>query len=449
METGYDILFFWVARMMMMGLHFMKKVPFRTIFLHAMVVDERGEKMSKVKGNVIDPLDVIHGTTLEALVEKARRDGAPESALANIRKQFPEGIPPSGADALRFTLTAMAAQGRNIRLAIPRIEGYRHFANKIWNATRFALMNLADFDADRHVDEMREGGRERLAVADRWILSRLSRAAREVDEALEAFRLNDAAQALYRFLWSELCDWYIELSKSALYDRSGDKAAIERRRMAQGTLAHCLKTAMELLHPFMPFLTEEVWQSLPKPSGTPGSVMITLYPTQDSSAIDEAAEATMALVQEAIVAVRNIRSEYNVGPAAPLEVTIVAPDGRARSRLEGERRAIAELARTGALEVREAGEPPPGSVAVPVAAGATVHVRLAGAIDPAAERARLDKDLAKTDKELEQVRRKLGDEKFLARAPEDVVEKEKRRLAECEDRAARLRGSLDRLRAFG
>src|SRR5688572_25136115 len=219
METGYDILFFWVARMMMMGLHFMKKVPFMKVFLHALVVDEHGEKMSKVKGNVIDPLDVIYGATKEQLLQKAKDGGAPEAALKNIGKAFPEGIPASGADALRFTLMAMAAQGRNIKLSIARVDGYRNFANKIWNASRFALLNLDGFDADRFADNLRDGpAGATLSLPDRWILSRLQRVAREVDDAMEGFRFNDAANALYRFVWTELCDWYIELAKQALFD---------------------------------------------------------------------------------------------------------------------------------------------------------------------------------------------------------------------------------------
>ncbi|HEX9100676.1 MAG TPA: valine--tRNA ligase, partial [Polyangia bacterium] len=197
METGYDILFFWVARMMMMGLHFMKKVPFRTVYLHAIVVDEHGDKMSKVKGNVIDPLDVVYGASKEDLVRKAKEQLSPPSAIANIEKTFPDGIPASGADALRFTLASLAAQGRNIRLSLQRVEGYRHFANKLWNAARFAMMNLQGFDADRFGDALREGHESAaLTLADRWILSRLQRTAREVDEALEAYRFNDAAQAI-------------------------------------------------------------------------------------------------------------------------------------------------------------------------------------------------------------------------------------------------------------
>jgi len=238
METGYDILFFWVARMMMMGLHFMKKVPFRTVFLHAIVVDEHGNKMSKVKGNVIDPLDVVYGAQLPELLKKAKESLAPESALANIEKSFPDGISAAGADALRFTLAALAAQGRNIRLSIQRVEGYRHFANKLWNAARFALIHLTGYDADRFGDALRgESESHKLTLADRWILSRLQRTTAEVDEALEAFRFNDAAQACYRFVWTELCDWYIEMAKPVLSDDTNEVVVQQRRRAAQGCLA--------------------------------------------------------------------------------------------------------------------------------------------------------------------------------------------------------------------
>jgi valyl-tRNA synthetase len=448
METGYDILFFWVARMMMMGLHFMKKVPFRTIFLHAMVVDENGDKMSKVKGNVIDPLDVIHGATLDKLVTKAKSDGAPESALANIRKQFPEGIPASGADALRFTLAAMAAQGRNIRLAIPRIEGYRHFANKIWNAARFALIHLKSeerpFDADAYEEEMKNGGRARLSIADRWILSRLQRTAKEVGDALEAFKFNEAAQVIYRFLWSELCDWYIELAKPALNDRSPENAV--RRRMAQGALATALETAMRLLHPFMPFITEEVWQSLPRTSASPSSIMITLFPSQDGSLIDEEAEATMSLFQDVVVAVRNFRSEFNIGLDAAL--TVGTPDATSYTRLESQAQEIRTMLRPGSLEIVQAAGHPLHSLVSHLAGNVTVALRPTGDFDAAAQIKRIEKELEKVAKELERDRRKLGDEKFLSRAPSDVVAKVKGIVAEGEEREQKLRESkklLDQL----
>jgi valyl-tRNA synthetase len=282
METGYDIIFFWVARMMMMGLHFMKKVPFRTVFLHAMVVDEKGEKMSKVRGNVIDPLD--------------------------LTSKF-------GADALRFTIAALAAQGRNIKLSLQRVEGYRHFANKVWNASRFALMNLDGFDPDRFSDAQREGPTAlALELPDQWILSRLQGVSREVDRALTDFKVNEAAQAIYRFVWTELCDWYIELSKGAL--RAEGEAGDARRRVVQGVLTTALETAMRLLHPFMPFLTEEIWQQLPKPAGTPGSIMITLFPVVDERYDDAEAERAMGLLQGVISAVRTLRAEYNVPPGA-------------------------------------------------------------------------------------------------------------------------------------
>ncbi len=333
METGHDILFFWVARMMMMGLHFMKKVPFRTVFLHAIVVDEHGDKMSKVKGNVIDPLDVVHGATVDELLKKATDALAPASALENIRKSFPTGIPPAGADALRFTLAALAAQGRNIRLSIPRVEGYRHFANKLWNAARFALMNMTGYDADRFGDALREGSETAaLTLADRWILSRLQRTCREVDEALEAYRFNDAAQVMYKFVWTELCDWYIELAKPVLYDDSNEVMAQRRKRAAQGCLATALETSCRLLHPIMPFITEEVWQQIPKPTGTPGSIMITMYPVPDPTLIDESAEREMALIQDVTVAVRNLRAEYNVPPSRELEVTIYGGTDGHRAR---------------------------------------------------------------------------------------------------------------------
>ena len=443
METGYDILFFWVARMMMMGLHFMKKVPFRTIFLHALVVDEQGDKMSKVKGNVIDPLDVIHGATLDELLNKAREGGAPETALDRIRKQFPEGIPASGADALRFALAAMAAQGRNIRLAPARIEGYRHFANKLWNAARFALLNLEGFDPDRYADQPQEELRAKLTLADRWILSRLQATAEEVNRALEGFQFNEAAQSIYRFLWSELCDWYIELAKPALYDRSPEGS--QRHHLTQGVLATALETACRLLHPFMPYITEEVWQQIPQPSGTPQSIMITLYPMADSTMVDEEAEASMALVQETIVAVRNVRAEYNISPAVVLTVTIIAEHELARARIDAQRGPILQMARLSELQVFAAGQPPAGTAACVIAGGIIVCVSVAGQIDKTAELQRIAKELTKLERDRAQVAGKLGNASFLARAPREIVEKEQQRLAENEERIAKLESSRQRL----
>ena len=445
METGYDILFFWVARMMMMGLHFMKKVPFRTVFLHAIVVDEHGEKMSKVKGNVIDPLDVVYGASLDDLVKKAKDGLAPESALKNIEKSFATGIPSAGADALRFTLAAMAAQGRNIRLSLGRVEGYRHFANKLWNAARFALMNMTGYDADRFGDALRGNNESHeLTLADRWILSRLQRVTQEVDEALESFRFNDAAQAIYRFVWSELCDWYIEMAKPALYDSANEVSVQQRKRAAQGCLATALETACRLLHPFMPFITEEVWQQLPKPTGTPGSIMITMYPVADSSLVDDKAERDMALLREVIVAVRNLRAEYNVAPSTPLDVTAQSASETSRATLTQYGNLVRTLARVGQLDVTAPGEPPPGTL-VAVAGEAQICVKLAGTIDVAAEQTRIDKEMKKADKERAQVNGRLQNASFVERAPADIVEKERARLAELDEKMEKLKKSLERL----
>ena len=269
--TGYDILFFWVARMMMAGLHFMKKVPFRTVYLHTIVTDEKGEKMSKVKGNTIDPLDVI---------EK------------------------HGADALRFALawlTTHAAQGKNIKFSMHNVEDARRFANKIWNAARFALMNLEGYDPDRFADRTADGpdGAE-FDLPERWMLSRVQRAAETVNTALDEYRIADAAQAVYHFIWDELCDWYIEFAKGRL--ASATKTDDPDLWKVQGTLVTALETAMRLLHPFMPFITEEIWQQLPKPGGAPQSIMITLYPMPDPRFVDDASDASMALVQKVVTA---------------------------------------------------------------------------------------------------------------------------------------------------
>ncbi|HEY3352792.1 MAG TPA: class I tRNA ligase family protein, partial [Polyangia bacterium] len=448
METGYDIIFFWVARMVMMGLHFMKKVPFRTVFLHALVVDEDGQKMSKVKGNVVDPLDVIYGASLDSLVKKAESDGAPKDAVANIKKKFPEGIPECGADALRFTLAALAAQGRNIRLAIPRVEGYRHFANKIWNASRFALMNLAGFDADRFADNLNDGPQDvPLALADRWILSRLHQTVREVDASLNEFKINDAAQSIYKFFWNELCDWYIELAKPTLYSDGNDVEAATRKRMTQGCLALVLETAMRLLHPFMPFITEEIWQQVPKASGAPQSIMITLFPSPDPSFIDAEAEKAMALLMDVVVAVRNLRSEYRISPAASVEVVVHAGEDANRALLERYRSLVMEQAKARRVEVARRGEPPAGSVKQ-VIGEVEVYLILEGVIDVAAETARLEKDLGKAQKELDGVARKLENESFVARAPAEVVAKERERQTDLHARIDRLREGISRLGAM-
>ncbi len=450
--TGPDIIFFWVARMMMMGLHFMKKAPFRRVFLTPIVTDENGDKMSKTKGNVIDPLDVIHGASLDDLLAKADTDGLPDAAVKTIKKLYPKGIPPAGADALRFSLAAMALPGRYIRLSVERIEGYRNFVNKLWNASRFSLMHLEDFDADRFADSIADGpSGAPLSLADRWILSRAQRVAAEVDEALEAFRFADAANALYHFVWGELCDWYIELAKPALYGGRAEEGggevepgAVRARNAAQGALATTLEATLRMLHPFIPFVTEEIWQKLPKPAATPGSLMITIYPQADDRFVDEEAEREVGLIKDVAVSIRTLRATYNVPPSKTVSVHVRAPDADKRAILERHSALIETVARV-ELAIEVEGEHIPQSAKSIVGADIEVVVPLAGMVDIDAEKARIAKEIARADKEVTGIEKKLGNEKFVSRAPEEVVAEQRRRLEEEKMRREALVAALEAL----
>jgi valyl-tRNA synthetase len=391
METGFDILFFWVARMAMLGLHLMGEVPFRVVFLHAMVRDEKGEKMSKTRGNVIDPLD--------------------------ITAKY-------GADALRFTLASMAGQGRDIKLSTERIAGYRAFANKIWNAARFVLMNAEGFDSRAPL----------ASVYDRWILSRYNRCAEETRAALEQFQLSDAANGIYRFIWNELCDWAIELSKPALY---GEKSPAERAS-AQNALLTALEGALRLLHPFMPFVTEEIWQRLPNRSGR--SIMIAPFPAP--GARDEAAEREMDAISRAIDGARSVRGEVNLPPNQKVPLILFARD---RSLFQRHERAFRHLANASEVTVRGFDEPRPRGAAVHVEAEVEVHLPLAGLIDFAAEKTRVEKELARTGSELQGLRQRLDNAGFVARAPPEVVEKDRARMAELAEKREKLGRHLARV----
>jgi valyl-tRNA synthetase len=397
--TGFDILFFWVARMMMMGLHFMDGIPFRDVYIHALVRDMEGVKMSKSRGNVIDPLEVMG--------------------------QY-------GTDALRFTLVALAAQGRDIRLSTERIEGYRNFANKIWNAARFVLSNL-------------DGYRPALArkaaptLAERWIRSRLYRTTTAVRKGLGAYRFNEAAGAIYQFLWHEYCDWYLEWSKLTLY-RGDDPAA---RARTQATLVEVLETTLRLLHPFMPFITEEVWQKLPKGSRTPASVMIAKFPRPRARDVDPAAEADMGLLMGVVGAVRNVRSEMQIPPARTLPVILKPADAAQGAVLAGARGALAALARAEVLVDPGAVRPPRSALAV--AESTEIYVPLEGVIDLSAESRRLAREVAKAEEEIARLDAKLARAEFRDRAPAEVVQREEARLAEQRGLHAKLKDALERL----
>jgi valyl-tRNA synthetase len=441
--TGPDIIFFWVARMMMMGLHFMGKVPFRTVYLTSIVTDDNGDKMSKTKGNVIDPLDVVHGATVEQLLARAEADHAPEGAVKHIKKNFPKGVPAMGADALRFALAALNTSGRYIRLSIERVEGYRNFINKLWNASRFALMNLDGHDADAFETQLASHPVP-LTLADRWILSRLQRVAEEVDTALEGYRFSDAANALYQFVWHEFCDWYIELSKATLYLPHDGSAPLPQRRYTQGVLALVLERFLRLLHPIAPFVTEEIWQQLPKPGHLPASLMITIYPRGEARLIDATAEREMALVQELTVAVRMLRATYSVPPSwsVPIEVRIAGDDNRA---VIDRHRALIENAARVTMNLTAGGDAVANSAKEIVRDVAEIVMPLAGLVDADAERARIGKEISKADKEIAAVAAKLGNPQFIERAPEDVIAEIRGRLAEAETKKQRLLDSLAQL----
>jgi valyl-tRNA synthetase len=418
LETGHDILFFWVARMMMLGIHFMGDVPFRTVYLHAMVRDEKGEKMSKVKGNVVDPLDVIHGQKTAEL---------PPS----LRNKFPQGMPAFGADALRYTLAALAAQGRDIKLSLDRVNGYKAFTNKLWNASRFLLLYLGDFHPGNR--PLRE---RPLTVADRWILSRTERVTAEVNDALGRYEFAEAASGLYQFTWHAFCDWYIELAKPALQGTD-----TERGDTTRAVLIHVLDRVLRLLHPFIPFITEEIWHRLP---GVPQDAFLMLAAFPAAGTEDPAAEAEMAPVIAVVEGIRNIRGESNLPPLQRIRAVVQTDDAALRTALERHRSDMESLAGLSEMAVQPTGAPPPSSASW-VGQGVSVYVPLAGLLDLDEERARLRKEIARVESDLAALRRKLDNPSFVARAPADVVEKDRARVTELEARRAKLLDNLSRI----
>ena len=401
--TGFDILFFWVARMMMMGLHFMGEVPFKDVYIHALVRDAHGQKMSKSKGNVIDPLTVIdqHGT-----------------------------------DAFRFTLAAFAAQGRDIKLSEERIVGYRNFCNKVWNAARFTLMNLEGYQPSAD-------GLSTITMtdADRWILHRLNQTIAETTRSLEEYRFNEAAMTLYQFTWTTLCDWYLELSKGELYSEDPERIATART-----VLVTVFETLLRLLHPFMPFITEEVWQALPKVDA-PESIMLAAFPTVQTGWDFPEEAARMEQVMGVISAIRTMRGEMEVPPSRQITALLSAESQEGAAVLEAAREQIQNLARLGALEIGVNIEKP-ADAAVQPAGQVQVFLPLKGLVDVAEELKRLTKEIAKLDKEVELFSKKLSNPSFVDRAPADIVEKEKAKLAEVIAKKEILVASFDKINAL-
>ncbi len=435
LETGYDILFFWVARMMMMGLHFTGEVPFRRVLLSGLIVDETGDKMSKVKGNVIDPLDLVQGASFAELVTKTL-PGAPESeALSKFKKAYPSaaamggGFPAFGADAVRLTLASYPPSNKRIALAPKRIEGNRHFLNKIWNATRLAIELLGGC---AWKDAPPPAG-----FHNRWIRSRFAAACATVHEGLGTFRVDEATQAAYRFFWNDFCDWYLELVKPILRRQAdGTFARPAEVSETQATLAYVLEGSLRLMHPLMPFLTEELWQRLPKPPSRRASIAFGPYPTPDSEreARDTGVEAQMETLQAVISAARTVRSEHDIDKKADVPLRVRSTSAETLAFLGGHGGAIRLLVRTAGDPVFEApgGEREKGTSVsvVPSARGPIeVLVGLKGLVTKDEELVRIDRELKKGEKDLAAIDKKLSSPGFVDRAPREVVEEAKQQRA--------------------
>lgn len=438
--TGFDIIFFWVARMMMMGLHFMDDVPFREIYIHGLVRDANGQKMSKSKGNVLDPIDIIDGIDLETLVTK-RTSGMMQPKLAAkiekaTRKEFPEGIAPHGTDALRFTFASLASTGRDINFDMNRIAGYRNFCNKLWNAARYVLMNTENQDTGIDNNDVE------LSLADRWIISQLQSTEKEVTRALDSYRFDLAAQGIYEFIWNNYCDWYLELSKPVLTSDSASEAA---KRGTRRTLVRVLEATLRLTHPFMPFITEEIWQTIAPLAGVRGeSIMRQPYPVADDSKVDETAVAEMEWVMQFITGVRSIRSQMNIAPKKQLPVLLKDAQAADKSRLENNRNFLSRLANLESIELLE-GEAPAAATAL--VGKMEILIPLEGLIDKDAEIARLNKEMSKLDKVIKQSSGKLSNDNYVAKAPAEVVAKEREKLEEMQQAYQQLKQQLQALGA--
>ncbi len=440
--TGFDIIFFWVARMIMMTLHFRKEVPFHTVYVHGLVRDAEGQKMSKSKGNVIDPIDLIDGIALEDLVAK-RTSGMMQPRLASkaeksTRKQFPDGIDAYGTDALRFTYYSLASTGRDIKFDLGRIEGYKNFCNKIWNAARYVLMNCENEDCG-----LTDANDVDLTLADRWIMSKLQETKTEVAHAVANYRFDHASQALYEFIWNEYCDWYLELSKPVLWDESASEAA---KRGTRQTLIRVLEECLRLLHPFMPYITEEIWQTVGPLAGKSGpTIMLQPYPVCQEQLIDTAANADTTWLKNVIIGIRNIRGEMNIAPGKELAVFLKDGDAEDKSRLEQNEVFLKKLAKLSDARWLAQGEEAP-VCATALVGKLEILVPMADLIDKDAELARLAKETEKIEKDLARIQGKLSNPAFVDKAPAAVVEKEREKVTAQQQALEKLQDQAQRIR---
>ncbi len=462
--TGFDIIFFWVARMIMMGLKFSGDVPFKEVYITGLVRDAHGQKMSKSKGNILDPLDLIDGIGLEALVAK-RTTGLMQPQMAKkieaaTRKEFPGGIPAFGTDALRFTLASLATQGRDIKFDLGRMEGYRNFCNKLWNAARYVLMNTEGQDngvssggknpPDAPSEALRaspsSGAALDLNAADRWIISRLNEVAVDVEAGFKDYRFDLVAQALYSFTWHEYCDWYLELSKVVLTDAN---VADAQKRGTRHTLVNVLETLLRLLHPLMPFITEEIWQRVAPLAAKSGkTIMLEPYPVTDRSKIDQASAEEMQWVMAVIGAIRTTRSERDIAPSKALPVLLADGSNQEHSWLERNTRYLKQLARTESVRWLAKGETAPES-AMQLVGQMKVLVPLGAFINKQEELARIKKEIERVEKEITKAKGKLANQDFVARAPKQVVEQEQQRVQEFEAALAKLKDQRTQVEPLG
>ena len=419
--TGFDIIFFWVARMIMFGLKFANDVPFKDIYITGLIKDGNGQKMSKSKGNVLDPIDLIDGISLEALLEK-RTQGMMQPKLAEkiqkqTKKEFPDGIPSFGTDAIRFTFTALASFGRDIKFDLKRVEGYRNFCNKLWNASRFVLMNLdsksINFDAE-------------LSSQDKWILSRLQQVKTEVEKHLADYRLDLMSQTLYEFVWHDYCDWYLEISKPLL---ENDKT----KQGCEATLLKVLSETLVLLHPIIPFITEEIFEQSQKlQSNSTGKLISQPFPEPNKDLLNTEAEAEIDWLKEFILGIRKIRGEMNISPGKPLPCFVKSYSSKDQSYIENNKAMLFALAKLDTVDLLSQDEEEPES-AIALVGEMKILIPLAGLIDKGAERDRLNKEIEKLSKLKSQFAAKLNNEKFINGAPEAVVNNEKDKLASTEN----------------
>ncbi|EZH79919.1 valyl-tRNA synthetase [Ectopseudomonas composti] len=431
--TGFDIIFFWVARMIMLSTHLTGQIPFKTVYVHGLVRDGQGQKMSKSKGNVLDPLDIVDGIDLESLVAK-RTSGMMQPKLAEkiakqTRAEFPDGIAAYGTDALRFTNLALASTGRDIKFDMGRVEGYRNFCNKLWNAANFVIENTDGQDTGINGESVE------LSPVDRWIISALQRTEADVTRHLDAFRFDLAAQTLYEFIWDEYCAWYLELVKPVLWD---ENAPIERQRGTRRTLVRVLEVILRLAHPFMPFITEEIWQRIKAQAGVQGeTLMLQPWPVANESRIDAAAEGDIEWVKQLMLGVRQIRGEMKISMAKRIDIIVANASAEDLRRLADFEPLLSKLAKLESVRVLEASEEAPMS-ATTLVGEMEVLVPMAGLIDKDAELARLDKEIGRLEAEVQRVGGKLSNQGFVAKAPAEVLEKERAKLAEAEQALSKM-----------